>query len=161
MLPSGTTFPGSPVANDTYYRTDLGLLCYYDGTRWLTIQIFEASTFPPADLSVSSSFGRYPPHGTTYNLWIVDARITYTVPSNHDGSNFWTIDFRKFDNSIVVSFATIVTDKATTTWNNPNATAVGALLDTANKLTFIEATKTGTPGNLGLGTTWRYRLVVT
>src|SRR5688572_13447523 len=34
----GTSFPGSPSTDDKYYRTDLNLLCVYDGTRWLTTQ---------------------------------------------------------------------------------------------------------------------------
>jgi len=38
--PEGTAFPTDPApsTNDKFYRTDLGLLCYFDGARWLTVQ---------------------------------------------------------------------------------------------------------------------------
>ena len=34
---SGTSFLLSPSAGDRYFGTDLGWLCYYAGTRWLTM----------------------------------------------------------------------------------------------------------------------------
>jgi hypothetical protein len=39
-IPSGTSFPGSPTNNDLFYRTDRDLIYFYDGTRWLTTQMF-------------------------------------------------------------------------------------------------------------------------
>lgn len=35
-LASGTSFPGSPATNDRFYRTDLHVQFFYDGTRWLS-----------------------------------------------------------------------------------------------------------------------------
>jgi hypothetical protein len=39
--PEGPSFPASPALNDKFYRNDLNLLCYYDGTRWLTVQEYQ------------------------------------------------------------------------------------------------------------------------
>jgi hypothetical protein len=33
-LDSGTSFPASPSAGDTYFRSDLGFLFYYSGSEW-------------------------------------------------------------------------------------------------------------------------------
>lgn len=41
-LPSGTAFPGSPATDDFFYRTNVrgGMLFTYDGTRWVSDQLF-------------------------------------------------------------------------------------------------------------------------
>lgn len=36
----GTSFPGSPASGDTIFRTDRGIDYYWDGTRWLSTQLF-------------------------------------------------------------------------------------------------------------------------
>jgi hypothetical protein len=36
-LASGTSFPGSPSSGALFFRTDRGLIYYYDGARWLTV----------------------------------------------------------------------------------------------------------------------------
>jgi len=36
----GTSFPASPASGDLAYRTDLGMLFFYDGTRWVSEQVF-------------------------------------------------------------------------------------------------------------------------
>lgn len=41
---SGTSFPVSPTAGDIFRRTDLNFEYIYDGTRWLTTQLFTVTT---------------------------------------------------------------------------------------------------------------------
>jgi hypothetical protein len=88
----GTAFPGSPATNDTFFRTDLGLLCYYDGTRWLSVDTFSAgsagallsSSIANANLSVHRLRGDYAPYFTYLTA------VTRSATTNN-GSNYWTI----------------------------------------------------------------------
>lgn len=52
-LPSGTSFPASPTTDFLFYRTDLGFVCYYDGTRWLTVQEFACVVTIADNITVS------------------------------------------------------------------------------------------------------------
>lgn len=108
--PQGTSFPGSPVSGDKFYRTDLNWLCFYDGTRWLTCHEYEITlTSPNASTAGDWTFSRAALradrqiylttcHTTTWHL---------TAPS---ALNFWTIDVSTYDASrtrtTLFSFAT-------------------------------------------------------
>lgn len=41
-LENGTSFPVSPSTDQRYYRTDRNLEYFYDGTRWLTVTLFNS-----------------------------------------------------------------------------------------------------------------------
>ena len=61
-IPSGTSFPVSPSERDWFYRTDLNMFYYYNGTDWVTTGLrFEEyaefnlgtySTYTPVDAGV-------------------------------------------------------------------------------------------------------------
>ena len=40
---AGTSFPASKATGDRYFRTDLGMEFYWDGTRWVTTQVLTLS----------------------------------------------------------------------------------------------------------------------
>jgi len=40
VVDSGTVFPAGPVTGQLFYRTDLGMLYFYDGTTWRTALYF-------------------------------------------------------------------------------------------------------------------------
>lgn len=44
-VPSGTSFPGGPATDDLFYRTDLDLLFFYNGTLWLTVNEYQTDIF--------------------------------------------------------------------------------------------------------------------
>ena len=65
---AGSSFPGSKATNDRYYRTDLGLEFYWDGTRWLTTTLYVCD-MPGSPLSsgvnnqpISAAGGPYNTH---------------------------------------------------------------------------------------------------
>ena len=68
-IPSGTTFPSSPTGGTMYYRTDVDLLFYYDGSRskWFTV---DGSTLSCGRTSATAG-------GTIY-LRVGDASMTST-----------------------------------------------------------------------------------
>lgn len=165
---AGTSFPGSKATNDRYWRTDLGQEAYWDGSRWLTTQLFEVNWVLAAipqggawvTATATSQMGRWAALGTN-DLWLVDLRWTYNVASNHDASNYWQAAFHKYDGATDTTVVTLTTDKSTTTWHNPAPTAIGALYGTTMVLAWIQLTKTGTPALLDGAVALRYRIVLT
>lgn len=70
----GTTFPASPLTNQKFYRTDRNIQYYYDGTRWLSTQLFTVAipSIPIATgITVSTSYGFNVPLLPTYDVWLV------------------------------------------------------------------------------------------
>jgi hypothetical protein len=45
---SGTSFPGSPVAGQYYYRSDLDVLFRYIGSSWKIVKEWTPATYSPA-----------------------------------------------------------------------------------------------------------------
>lgn len=164
----GTSFPGSPATDDLYYRTDLDLLCFYDGTRWLTVTLYEvpfgagAGSIP---FTATAGLG-YLPTNSTYDLWLVDWSMTTLVLTTNDGSNNWTIKLQKTNAANTAtdidSFSTGTTPDTPTNWVLRQR-SLGVLLGGSStwKQLDLLGTKVGTGGNLYFGSILRYRLVVT
>lgn len=157
----GTSFPASPATGDRYWRSDLGLEFYYDGTRWVSVEIFE-HRYSLGNAAANADLGYGAPYGGT-DLWLIDFGWTYNVVGTHSGSAFWSCELHKVTAAGVnTTITTLISDKATSsTWINPAATAIGALLGTTQKIVYPLIAKTGSPGNLYVGTTLRYRIVGT
>lgn len=69
---TGTSFPVSPASGDRFYRTDVNIECVYDGTRWLSTQMFELDFTALFNINVSTSSAAKPvPFSGTYSLWMV------------------------------------------------------------------------------------------
>lgn len=156
----GVAFPTSPVTNDLFYRTDLALLCYYDGTRWLTAPEYETSPIVGPALqpfSAGQSVGYWPKH-PTYDRYITSLNLAFNVQTTNNGSNYWTIRLVRLDTG-----ATLTSDLSTA------AASAGAWVNTNINLTLLTGAypiglnivKNGAPGNMYVASTLSYRLVVT
>lgn len=158
-ISSGTSFPGSPSANDLFYRTDLHLIFYYDGTRWLSIDLF-TSAFSVGDAllpftwtQTSITLGRIP---TPYvasgdDLWLVSAVFASFSLATVNGSNFTTLTLNKrnaANTATALASRTTASDTASN-WARAEV-AIGALLGGASTWPELDltVTKTGTPGNI-------------
>ena len=162
---SGTANPGSAAAGDRYWRSDLGLEIYYDGTRWLTTTLYRADmphgTTIPA--TVTTALGRFAMWHSTYSLYVVTFYTSLLVAATNDGSHYWTVTLAKKDGGdLPTTLAAANTSAYTnTTWTTA-ATAVGAVVDPATyKEMDVEAVRTSTPGSLYYAVAFTYRLVVT
>jgi hypothetical protein len=161
---SGTAFPTSPTTNLVFYRTDLGWLCYYDGTRWLTT--FEYAMV----LSAFVSYGTTSPQTTNlqdvrfdYAPYITRVTFHSRVSTTNDGSNFWSFTIQSINGAVTLSDTIASTTTA--------AQAVGAITrvdgaastpNPTNRDWFrVQLTKTGAPGAVELAAQMNYRLVVT
>lgn len=177
---TGTAFPSGPATNDTFFRSDLGMEFFYDGTRWLSTQLFTAG---PSNAETSS--GTYyiilsATQSTFMRLALPPApgsdiyveKLLFTAYVNSGGSALsashkWDVEFEK------VSVANIGTSIGTATIDSGNSSnwrlwelAVDAVLG-GGYSTYphirLSATKTGTPGSLNVtgGTSMTYRVVAT
>jgi hypothetical protein len=164
----GTSFPGGPATNDLCWRTDRGLLYYYDGTRWLTVQklhqtmAFIAETAEALPFTTTHSpFRLVHPTGGEFDIWMVDFIWMSRVATTNDGTKFWVATLSKFDTA--ASMTTIVapdTSADTAGQFVKHRTTIGALLGTSPTGLDLTMTKTSTPGNLTmLNAMLSYRLV--
>jgi hypothetical protein len=170
MALGGSSFPASPTTNDSYFRTDLGLWFYYDGTRWLSSDVFTAfSDNSMTNLTASttdvSRMAPLPLLGGT-DAWLVAADIGYQVTAGTalSGSHKWVVDWKTATTdafSTTTLYTKTIDSGAEGTWRRDAPAAIGALLSNPNTFFLHAATKTGTPGNLYFYAAYTYRVVAT
>jgi hypothetical protein len=90
----GTSFPGSPITGERYYRTDRHIEYFYDGTRWLSTQLLVMQLSPsdhllPFTTTEAAFQGRtVPPFATLYGIYV--EALTYTTIFTGGAGN-WTV----------------------------------------------------------------------
>jgi hypothetical protein len=163
---AGTSFPASKATNDRYWRTDLGMEFYWDGTRWVSTTVYRESmngisnsssdVMPLPAAQTGDVLGYSPLWAPTYDIYVLGAYFWYYVLTTNNGSNFWThtVDF---DSANPISKATSA-DAANT--NFGVYVALNAAL-TAPKNARFYTTKTGTPGSAYVAAVFNYRLIGT
>jgi hypothetical protein len=94
---AGTAFPGSPATNDFFYRTDLGVICQYDGTRWLgpeiALPLYPWTTLPPwstanVDVLISRLDAARP-------IWLTRWNCSFLPNSANTGLAYWNLLLRR------------------------------------------------------------------
>lgn len=161
-VPSGSSFPGSPATNSIFFRTDKGLFCFYDGTRWLSVQLFEfATSYFGAGQTASIVAGNFAPLGVATNLWFVDLRWAYFVSTTHSGTQYWTLQL--YDTNVGLIGPLLTSDKATANASvNPTPTAIGSAFPAfSSDMIQFQLTKVSTPGAIQFSAVLRYRLIIT
>lgn len=157
-IATGTSFPGGPSTSDLFYRTDRNLLYYYDGTRWLTVTLYEHHCHQVNGISATSD-GWTATWEEDYDVWVVDFLVSMES-SSLTGSAYWTASLYFKDGSTLGSAITSVNNLSGT--NNSmtrKKSSVNALMGTAKDAILVEYTKTSTPGVLYAGAMLTYRLV--
>lgn len=168
---SGTAFP-TAATGDRFWRTDTGLEYYFDGTRWVSVQLFAMSPTAAtalAALSASSNVGRIGTEfGTGTDLWLVNSMVKFFVASGGSalsGSHSWICTIVKLDtaNNSGGTLDTITVNSGNSAEWRTETTAIGALLGTSATYPAINFSwaKTGTPGTLTPVHTLTCRLVQT
>lgn len=163
--PEGTTFPISPALNAKFYRTDLNYLCYYDGTRWLTTQLFiseisgQTGIYPVTTSPVNITYSVIP---QIYQLYIVDFNSSFYVSNPNTGTAYWTAELFQIDSSnsptSVTSFNTSL--GTFNSWTVANINLNTPLL-TSSVVFRLTITKTGSPGSCYPIARISYRLIIT
>lgn len=155
-------FPVTPYVNQVFYRTDLKLLCVYDGTRWLTVHE-EIATLTPfsgytADASVAPTVtlvGAVRSAGAD-NLYITTISVSGFVLTTNNGSNYWSFSVQNNGTNIWSSNTSAFT-----------ASSIGWLRTTVNAVYAVQIfrfridSKTGSPGTFNMQCSVAYRRVIT
>ena len=168
----GTSQPGSPSTNDKFYRTDLNLLTYYDGTRWLTVTKYP-HYFSMLDAAVNTGItatqhaarGMVPLKGIR-GIWVEEFQAATFVSTTNNGTNFWTVALVRQDldaaSNTVASFTTGSGPDTASKHVNHVTASVGAVLDTSAVVLNVTVTKTLSPGLILVsGAIMWYRGIVT
>lgn len=162
----GTSFPGSPTTNQKFYRTDLNFLCYYDGTRWLTVEEYsipgtQATVAPFPTASSGSQFAFFPAR-TDFATYLTRLTISTYVNGTNNSSNFWTFAFGRYTSTAVfTSILSFDTHLDTVNTMTDHSQVINAPLNAAGIYMGLIPTKTGTPGNVFPFVNLSSRLIVT
>lgn len=167
-IPQGTAFPGAPSANDRYFRTDLKLDCYYDGTRWLTVNeyttpIGTTHTLPPVTANTTGTGSHAGVlDNTTAGIWAVRIVHYSLVVTTNNGSNYWTVQYEVSTNPGVLTNigAPFTTAADTVNFGNTHIVTLGVAIATTNTTIECAFTKTGGPGGIYPRAIFVYRLIV-
>ena len=165
---SGTAFP-TAATGDRYWRTDIGLEFYYDGTRWVSSQLlamqgawreYVVGSGANAD---ATGVGRFTiPYFGTYSLWLVRADLSTLVLTTNDGSKYWTVTANWLNaGGTASSLGSFTTASDTHTNYVPHLITIGAVLDASARSVAIAVAKTSTPGNLLIWGGIYYRVIAT
>lgn len=167
ILQSSGAFPVTNLyTGRVFWRSDLGLWCYYDGAQWLT----EPIPFPwfEKTLTTTQSFQIRLPvtlGSTAYSVYL-DNHIDLStfVSSTNDGSNKWTgtiaITDSLFANAETIhTFDTGAAPDTASTWTNHDDAPDVAAPSVGEGIT-ISVIKTGSPGALTLSFAFMYQLII-
>jgi hypothetical protein len=163
---SGTAFPGSPASGDQYFRTDLGLDCYYDGTRWLTKVEFRSDLLPALGLLPFSASGAVLDtkiDQSQNGVYLTRSELSIYVGTPNDGTNYWSFQFvtLSLTNSSANLGSAITTASDAVGNHVTHASTYNSVLTAGTRIVRANVTKVASPGvTYVYGTLW-YRLIVT
>ncbi|HVH49970.1 MAG TPA: hypothetical protein VM760_08870 [Sphingomicrobium sp.] len=91
---SGTSFPSSPATGARFTRTDRNIEYFYDGTRWLSTQLFEMATHTPNSVAntvsgnTNNDMGN--PWAGKYAIYLEELVFTSRQTVGTTASNYFT-----------------------------------------------------------------------
>lgn len=163
---AGAAFPANPFLYRPFFRTDLGWLCYWDGTRWLTTHEFPAQFAAQFAIGASSTLTSVEIRAD-YSPFVTRATVSERVNTTNDGTNFWQISLR----GINVAYGAATTIHTFSTGTMPDTAGTIYQKDSvptgtqtpSNKARLdVAVTKNSAPGTLDFyGMTAYYRMIVT
>lgn len=156
---TGTAFPSAPATDDHFWRSDLDMEFFYNGTRWLSTQLLSYS-MPPygttaaTDLtaSVNNVFRVTAPSilGGS-DAWIERFHFGYQLAAGTgpNSTNKWTVTFLGYPGGSTLG-TIVIDDGIESDWTWKDWSTGGLLGSTVQSLINVNFAKTGTPGNLAV-----------
>lgn len=159
LLGSGAAFPTTPPTSAVFFRTDLGMWAYYDGTQWLTVHEYVAPivAWSVQNNAVVTDWAIR----TDFAPWITRVAIITRVDTTNNGTNFWTLNIQGVNTARSASTAivTALTSVDTVATNTSHETAP-AMTPTNRSFFRLDPRTTGAPGVLTAAITIYYRLIL-
>lgn len=162
-ISSGAAFPTSPSLNQLYLRTDLNLLCFWNGTYWLTQQEYtlpftQGSALPWA----SGGIGAFAPIRTDYQMFVTKWDCPTYVAVTNNATNYMTVNLQlRQAGDAATTWFSFTTAADTPSDTKQRTTSINTAVPTGTKLLQFTPIKTGNPGNLFIFPAVYYRLIVT
>lgn len=163
-LSSGTAFPTGIASGFLFFRTDLGFLCYYDGTRWLTAHEYMTPIRNDlTQIAATTNFLNVVPLATVFAPYITRIVVNSLVLVTNNGTNFWTIAIVGYnaDFSAGGTIDTFTTAAQGLVWTRAERAPNTNQLPTNSYHMSLNVTKTLAPGNLQVLASLYYRWIVT
>lgn len=163
QLGYGTAFPVSPTAGDRFYRSDRDIQYFYDGTRWLSAQLFESvmgpqvGLLPRAATTLAQAYGAYPGAGL-YDLYVEDALFVTLLTA--DTASWTSAIVRAYGAGLTATIAShTFASPAANTWVKERVTVASVIDADECDLFRLDLTEnSGAASCYGFGTA-RYRYV--
>lgn len=168
--PSFTANPTSWPNNSPIYRSDLGRIIYYDGTRWLTEHEYEMDCgYPSGDVALVGGATANPSTisrqavRTDFGMYLTRWAVQTRIPSGtNNATNFWTVSLQYNTNVLGTTTISSFTTAADTITNYfPHDQTINAVLSSTAVILLISAAKTNTPSAIIVPSTLFYRLIIT
>lgn len=165
---SGTSFPASPTTDDAFYRTDYDLWFRWNGTRWLSDQLFhwqlDGGRLAATNADAAGASCEW--HAGASDIWIEDVVWTFYVASGGtalSGSHKWDLALKKnvIGASTVTDIDTLAINSGASQQGRTSTATIDALLNNGTQHVRLNlgVTKTGTPGDLICSVLVPYRIV--
>jgi hypothetical protein len=166
----GDAAHAAPSAGDLWYETDSGILWTYDGTRWVSANLYTAH----AGMNQGASAADIIFHANNnplsgYDIWIMTHYVQAYVITTNSGSHYWKFELRKATTSTVPArgAGTLLgsgvnsSAVAANTWFELSEAIDAAIDHTGSGLEvlFIDIYKSGSPGNAWFTQGFTYRLI--
>ena len=174
---SGTSFPGSPATNRRVFRTDLGIEFFYNGTRWLSVDLYSMVlekynlTFaqPQASATTTALNRTFSPalKGGS-DIWLEDYIVSFFVNGGTalSASHKWVGQLQALRDATAGTadtYGTANVDSGASSQVRRLTVALDALLNNGTIHDMLQSswTKTGTPGDIQIFEEVTYRIVAT
>ncbi len=165
----GAAFPGSPTTHWKMYRTDIDLDCFYDGTRWLTIQEYPMTlqSGPTSVALAATGVVGYGPVESAYSVYFHRCLLTTYVSGTSNGTNGWTVEVKKVNPANAAtqfsggSVSTHTAPDTTVTWTKHDLALTEVVAAGSYPTIQVTATKVLSPGALYCLPELFYRRIVT
>lgn len=154
LVGTGSAFPVPAATNQLWFRTDRGILYYYDGTRWLSQQEYSVpltaySFFPSAGTANGTIGLGIVPHDFGGGLYLTRLKTWTNTVAPNGGGIFWTFNFLNSAGTNLGTFNTNA-DTAATDSEHDLDTINSVRVRATDKYWFLSIVKTGLPGQVAL-----------
>jgi hypothetical protein len=151
----GTSFPGSPTSGDRFYRTDRHIDYFYDGTRWLSLELYCDGIETIVTTSASVDRHRVVPFTGDFDLYIEKFNFAWQQTAGATTANYFVgqIQYGGSDTNIG---STLTTQNSTLNVWSKSQLAINAVMPaSAEKYRFLFVETGSATASLVSGLTYR------
>lgn len=143
---AGTSFPSNPFNGQRFFRTDRDFEYFYDGSNWLTTQIFYLP-FGFTDSIIADSFVNQittMPYAGTYSFYAEKLAYKTMLENGTTSTNYFTLNFYTVETTAGTLLTSISTQNDTTDeWTTYDNT-LDSTISSSVKEIHVDFVKTGT-----------------